>query len=148
MACLGLLVGFLWFHQKKKRDGWGDSPRHQPAAACRRAPLPACLLKNNKKKNLREKKVQESRRTSAIHLRRSESLLNNPSARRPAVSQFGAASVTSLCFNEPARNCAVMYGNFSAYGRFNMSICIVDKQIPNGFFAIVFLDWLNELGFT
>lgn len=35
---LGLLVDFLWFHQKK--DGWGDSPRQQPAGVCRRALQP------------------------------------------------------------------------------------------------------------
>lgn len=86
--------------------------------------------------------MHESRCASAIHLQHSESLLNNPSARRPAVSQFGAASVTSLRFNEPARNCAVMYGNFSAYGRFNMSNCVGDRQIPNVFFLFLFF-WID-----
>lgn len=147
MACLGLLVRFLWFHQKKKEMAEAIPPDiSQLPRVGERAPLPACL---KIKKHLREKKVQESRRASAIHLRRSESLLNNPSARRPAVSQFGVASVTSLCFNEPARNCAVMYGNFSAYGRFNMSILCRWQVNPNWvFFTFVFLDWLDELGFT
>lgn len=53
--------------------------------------------------------------------------------------------MTSLCFNEPVRNCGVMYGNFEAYGRFNMNNCVSDRQFKMDFFVLFSgLDEINQ----
>ena len=130
-SAFGLLVDFLWFHQKK--DGWGDSPRQQPAGVCRRASLP------KKKKRKRKKKISEKRKWKnhavplqfilCIRLTPKQSP-SSPAARLfCGITRSAAGGRRLYSLMKPMQLWRYVWQFFCGLlGRFNMSTCVSDWQ--------------------